>query len=127
MSDAREFNSTDCFDRPDSLDDCSGIDDTGIKYVVFGSAVSVVSADFNDAADTVSLPFGLVFGETNESAVRKVEKKLSISMDVSTTSSGGVEYSSDFVVTSGAGVPYSIVLVADSSGLLAKYIERTDF
>jgi len=127
VEDAKIFKTTDCLNQPYLLADCSGIDHAGRRYTIYDSAVSVVSAKSDEASAIGVLPFGLLFGEAIDGAARKIEGELSVSMSLGSTVDGRTVYTADFAATSGAGIPFSVVLVADSSGLLAEYMERTDF
>lgn len=121
------FVGSDCNTALEGVSDCSAQDANGVQYAFFDGVLSKVSINGLEASHNLHLPAGMKFGEKIKLSASKLRALIGVEMDRTTSSSGLITYSSDFVIQSAAGIMYSIELVANKEGQLAEVIERTDF
>jgi hypothetical protein len=122
-----QFVRSDCKPGTYMYADCSAVDAAGRKYVFFDGALSRVSVTDVDAASDLELPFGLVFGESVESAINKVVKHANVKAVRSHTDSGEIVATWENAFRSREGVTYSLELVVSPQRGLQEVAFVTDF
>lgn len=118
------FSNSDCDAR--GLSDCTANDAQGRRYVFFDGALSRISIKRGGAAQNLTLPAGVVFGESIDLSKEKAAAYYRVSFDRGVLGKI-IIYSSGFEIESSSGVLYSLELISDDSGKLEEVVQRTDF